>query len=141
MASDACDERLLIQQGRAAEVVAARKARPPTDPVDMLNLAEALARAGDTAAARRQLSAALAAAGTRYVREDYVAAVYLALGDTSPDAGVARPRPRGPGGEHGPDQPGLEIQAAARQPGIRGHRAESGAAAVAMTRHHAIVRS
>jgi hypothetical protein len=42
-----------------------------------------LALAGDTAAARRQLSAVLAAVGTRYVREDYVAAVYLALGDTS----------------------------------------------------------
>jgi len=49
----------------------------------MLSLAEALARAGDTAAARRQLSAALVAAGTRYVREDYVAAAYLALGDTA----------------------------------------------------------
>ena len=83
MAPDNCDERLLIQRGRAAEVVAARKARPPTDPVEMLSLAEALARAGDTAAARRQLSAALAAAGTRYVREDYVAAAYLALGDTA----------------------------------------------------------
>jgi eukaryotic-like serine/threonine-protein kinase len=83
MAADPCDERLLIQRGRAAEVVAARKARPPTDPVDMLNFAEALARAGDTVAARRQLSAALAAAGSRYVREDYVAGVYLALGDTA----------------------------------------------------------
>ena len=131
-ASDNCEERLLLQRGRAAEVVAARKATPPADPADMLFLAEALARAGDTAAARRQLSAALIAAGTRYVREDYVASVYLALGDTA-RAGVARPGPRCPGGEHGPDQPGLEIQAAARQPGVRGHRAESGAAAVAMT--------
>jgi hypothetical protein len=34
-------------------------------------------------AARRQLSAALAAAGSQYVREDYVAGVYLALGDTT----------------------------------------------------------
>jgi hypothetical protein len=42
-----------------------------------------LARAGDTAAARHQLSAALVAAGNRYVREDYVAAAYLALGDTT----------------------------------------------------------
>jgi TolB-like protein/predicted Ser/Thr protein kinase len=83
LAADNCDERLLILRGHAAEVVAARKARPPTDPVDMLNLAEALARAGDTAAARRQLSAALTAAGSRYVREDYVAGVYLALGDTT----------------------------------------------------------
>jgi eukaryotic-like serine/threonine-protein kinase len=83
VAADPCDERLLLLRGRAAEVVAARKARPPTDPVDMLSLAEALARAGDTLAARRQLSAALAAAGTRYVREDYVAATYLALGDTT----------------------------------------------------------
>lgn len=49
----------------------------------MLILAEALARMGDTLAARRQLSAALAAAGTRYVREDLVAASYLALGDTA----------------------------------------------------------
>jgi tetratricopeptide (TPR) repeat protein len=83
LATDACDERLIIQRGRAAEVVAARRARPPTDPAGMLNLAEALARAGDTVAARRQLSAALAAAGSRYVREDYVAGVYLALGDTA----------------------------------------------------------
>ena len=83
LATDYCNEHLLIQRGRAAEVVAARKARPPTDPVDMLSLAEALARAGDMLAARRQLSAALAAAGTRYVREDYVAAAYLALGDTA----------------------------------------------------------
>jgi len=82
MASDDCDERLLMQQGRAAEVVTARKAKRRTDPWDMLTL-EALARAGDTAAARRQLSAALAAAGSRYVREDYVAAAYLALGDTA----------------------------------------------------------
>jgi tetratricopeptide (TPR) repeat protein len=83
LATDTCDERLLIQRGRAAEVVAARRARPPTDRADMLNLAEALARAGETVAARRQLSAALAAAGARYVREDYVAGVYLALGDTA----------------------------------------------------------
>jgi tetratricopeptide (TPR) repeat protein len=83
LAPDPCDERLLIQRGRAAELVAARKASPPTGPVEMLNLAEALARAGDTVAARRQLSAALVAAGTRYVREDLVASAYLALGDTS----------------------------------------------------------
>ena len=83
LASDNCEDRLLLQRGRAAEVIAARKATPPVDPVDMLSLAEALARAGDTAAARRQLSAALVAAGTRYVREDYVAAAYLALGDTA----------------------------------------------------------
>jgi len=42
-----------------------------------------LARSGDAAAARRELSAALAAAGPRYVREDYVAFAYLALGDTA----------------------------------------------------------
>jgi eukaryotic-like serine/threonine-protein kinase len=83
LAPDPCDEPLLIQGGRAAEVVAARKAHPPTGPATMLSLAEALARAGDTVAARRQLSVALVAAGTRYVREDYVAATYLALGDTS----------------------------------------------------------
>jgi eukaryotic-like serine/threonine-protein kinase len=82
-ATDPCDERLLIQRGRAAEIVARRKARPPTTPEEMLFLAEALARSGDIAAARRQLSAALVAAGSRYVREDYVAAVYLALGDTT----------------------------------------------------------
>ena len=74
---------LLIRRGRAAEAVAAMKATPPTAPEDMLILAEALARAGDAAAARRQLSAALAAAGSRYVREDYVAFAYLALGDTA----------------------------------------------------------
>ena len=80
---DLCDEWLLIQRGRPAEVVAARKTRPPTTPEEMLDLAEALARAGNTAAARRELSTALTAAGSRYVREDYVASVYLALGDTT----------------------------------------------------------
>jgi eukaryotic-like serine/threonine-protein kinase len=83
IASYSCTEKLLIQRGRAAEVVAARKAKPPTTPEEMLDFAEALARSGDTAAARRQLSAALTAAGSRYVREDYVAGVYLALGDTT----------------------------------------------------------
>jgi eukaryotic-like serine/threonine-protein kinase len=83
IASYSCAEKLLIQLGRAAEVVAARKAKPPTTPEEMLDFAEALARAGDTPAARRQLSAALTAAGSRYVREDYVAGVYLALGDTT----------------------------------------------------------
>ncbi len=83
LAPDRCDERLLIQRGRAGELIAARKAAPTTDPEHMLNLAEALAQAGDAAAARRQLSAALATAGKRYVREDYVAAAYLALGDTT----------------------------------------------------------
>jgi serine/threonine-protein kinase len=82
IAPDPCDQHLLIERGRAAELIAARKANPPTGPADMLFLAEAFARAGDTVAARRQLTAALAAAETRYVREDYVAAVYLALGDT-----------------------------------------------------------
>jgi hypothetical protein len=48
----------------------------------MLNLADALARAGDTAGGRRQLATALGAAGSQYLREDYVAAAYLALGDT-----------------------------------------------------------
>jgi TolB-like protein/tRNA A-37 threonylcarbamoyl transferase component Bud32 len=80
---DLCDEWLLIQRGRPAEVVAARKTRPPTTPEEMLDFAEALARAGNTAAARRELSAALTAAGSRYVREDYVASAYLALGDTT----------------------------------------------------------
>ena len=83
LAADPCDERLLLQRGRAAEVVAARRGRKPAGPVDMLTLAEALARAGDSVAARRQLSAALVTAGTQYVREDYVAATYLALGDTN----------------------------------------------------------
>ena len=45
--------------------------------------AEALARTGDLAGARRQLAAALALARSRYVREDNVAGVYLALGDTA----------------------------------------------------------
>ena len=83
LTKDPCDEHQLIQRGRAAELVAARKASPATEPVEMLLLAEAQARTGDTAAARRQLVAALAAARTRYVREDYVAAAYLALGDTA----------------------------------------------------------
>lgn len=83
LAQDPCDERLLIQRGRAAELVTARKANPPAGPVELLNFAEALARTGDTAAARRQLTAALTTAQSRYVREDYVAGVYLALGDTA----------------------------------------------------------
>ena len=78
-----CTDHLLIEQGRAAEVVAARKTKPPTTPEEMLEFAEALARAGDASRARRQLSAALTATGSRYVREDYVAGVYLALGDTA----------------------------------------------------------
>jgi tetratricopeptide (TPR) repeat protein len=85
VSANSCDELLLIRRGRAGEAVTALKATPPTAPEDTLVLAEALARAGDTAAARRQISAALApaAAGSRYVREDYVAAAYLALGDTA----------------------------------------------------------
>ena len=83
IASYSCAEKLLIQQGRSAEALAAWRAKPPTSPEETLDLAEALAHAGDTAAARRQLSAALTAAGSRYVREDYVASVYLALGDTA----------------------------------------------------------
>jgi hypothetical protein len=81
--TDRCDAHLLLRQGRAPEAVTAMKARPPTVPEEMLILAEALAWAGDTTAARRQLSVALAAAGPRYVREDYVAFAYLAVGDTT----------------------------------------------------------
>jgi TolB-like protein/Tfp pilus assembly protein PilF len=83
IAASPCDEQLLIVRGRAAEVVAARRTRPPATQEEMLDLAQAMALAGDPAGARRQLSAALSAAGSRYVREDYVAAVYLALGDTA----------------------------------------------------------
>jgi eukaryotic-like serine/threonine-protein kinase len=81
--TDDCDEDLQLLRGRAAEVVDAGKAKPPTTPTEMLTLVEALARAGDTTAARRQLSAALAAAQSEYVREDNVAAAYMALGDTA----------------------------------------------------------
>jgi serine/threonine-protein kinase len=83
LAADPCDERLLIQRGHATEVVARMKASPATTPEEMVIFAGALAWAGDTMAARRQLSVALVAAGTRYVREDFVASSYLALGDTS----------------------------------------------------------
>ena len=83
LADDRCDANVLMRRGRAAEAVTILKRTPPTKPEDMLLLSEALARAGDTAAARRELSAALAAAGPRYVREDYVAFAYLALGDTA----------------------------------------------------------
>ncbi len=83
IAPNACIEDLLIAQGRSAELVAARKVKPPAGPEEMVRLAEALARTGDTAGARRQLAGALTAAGSRYVREDYVAGVYLALGDTA----------------------------------------------------------
>jgi eukaryotic-like serine/threonine-protein kinase len=82
VAADRCDANVLMRRGRAAEAVAALKAAPLTLPEDMLIFSEALARAGDAAAARRELSAALAAAGGHYVREDYVAFAYLALGDT-----------------------------------------------------------
>jgi serine/threonine-protein kinase len=82
-APNTCDEQLLIVRGRAAEVVAARKTKPPTNAEEMLDLAQAMALAGDATAARRQLSAAVNTAGSRYVREDYVAAAYLALEDTT----------------------------------------------------------
>jgi eukaryotic-like serine/threonine-protein kinase len=83
MGPHSCGDQLLLQMGRAREVVAARKARPPTTPAETLDLAEALALAGDPPAARRELAAALSAAGARYVREDNVASVYLALKDTA----------------------------------------------------------
>ena len=83
MGPHSCGDQLLLQMGRVAEVVAARKAGPPTTPDEKLDLAEALALAGDPAAARRELSAVLSAAGSRYVREDNVAGVYLALKDTA----------------------------------------------------------
>ena len=82
IAADPCTQALLIAQGHAAEVVTMLNAHPPAEPPDMLIFAEALARVGDTVAARRQLAAALGAASSRYVREDNVAGVYLALGDT-----------------------------------------------------------
>jgi TolB-like protein len=82
-AADRCSEHLLMRQGRAAEAVAAMKASSPTAPEDTLIFAEALARAGDAAAARSRLSAAVSGVRQRYVREDYVAFAYLALGDTA----------------------------------------------------------
>jgi TolB-like protein len=82
-AADRCGEHILLRQGRAAEAVETMTATPPTAPEDRLILAEAMAMAGDAGAARRELSAALAAAGSHYVREDYVAFAYLALGDTA----------------------------------------------------------
>jgi serine/threonine-protein kinase len=83
LASDTCAQRLLLQRARVAEIVAAMKATPPADPEARLIFTEALARSGDVSAARRELSALVAAAETRYIREDLVAAAYLALGDTS----------------------------------------------------------
>ena len=83
LADDRCNANLLMRRGRAAEAITVLQALPPTRPEDMLILSEALARVGDVAAARRELSAALAAAGSHYVREDYVAFAYLALGDTA----------------------------------------------------------
>jgi serine/threonine-protein kinase len=78
-----CGEQLQIQQGRAAQVVAARKTLPPATQEEMMDLALALALAGDAPGARRQLAITLDRPGSGYVREDYVAAVYLALGDTA----------------------------------------------------------
>jgi len=83
LANDRCDANVLMRRDRAAEAVTILKKTPPPKPEDMLLLSEALAKSGDAAAARRELSAALAAAGPRYVREDYVAFTYLALGDTA----------------------------------------------------------
>ena len=83
LAPSLCAQELLIQQGRSADVVAEWKAQPPTSPAEMMFFAEALARTGDLAGARRQLAAALALARSRYVREDNVAGAYLALGDTA----------------------------------------------------------
>jgi TolB-like protein len=83
LATDPCAGWLQLLRGRGAEIVATRKTTPATSPEGMVVLSEALAATGDVPAARRQLAAALAAAGTRYVREDYVASAYLALGDTS----------------------------------------------------------
>jgi serine/threonine-protein kinase len=83
LSADRCDANILMRRGRAAEAVAILKRAPPTKPEDMLLLSEALARSGDAAAGRRELTAALAAAGRGYVREDYVAFAYLALGDTA----------------------------------------------------------
>ena len=71
--------------------------------------------------------------GSRYVREDNVAAVYLALSDTARtlewlgrglDAQAANMA----------DQSQLEIQAAAWLPALRRHREKGGVAAVAMIR-------
>jgi serine/threonine-protein kinase len=83
LAPSPCTQELLIQQGRSAELVTEWQARPPTSPAEMMFFAEALARTGDLTGARRQLAAALALARSRYVREDNVAGVYLALGDTA----------------------------------------------------------
>jgi eukaryotic-like serine/threonine-protein kinase len=83
LAANHCDALVLLRGGRAAEAVTVLRATPRPAPEDTLVLADALARAGDTAGARRQLSAVVATAGSRYVREDYVAAAYLALGDTA----------------------------------------------------------
>jgi serine/threonine-protein kinase len=82
LAFDPCEQRLLLQRGRAAEVVAAMKRTSPADFEARLLFAEALARTGDAPAARRELAAVVTAAETRYVREDLIAAAYLALGDT-----------------------------------------------------------
>jgi serine/threonine-protein kinase len=83
LAGDRCDANVLIRRGRAAEAVRVLQTPPPGRPEEMVLLSEALARTGDTATARRELSVALAAAGSSYVREDYVAFAYLALGDTA----------------------------------------------------------
>jgi serine/threonine-protein kinase len=83
LAGDRCVANVLIRRGRAAEAVRVLQTPPPGRPEEMVLLSEALARTGDTATARRELSVALAAAGSSYVREDYVAFAYLALGDTA----------------------------------------------------------
>ncbi|MBA2627882.1 MAG: hypothetical protein H0U85_07700, partial [Gemmatimonadales bacterium] len=82
VANDDCRQDLLIEGGRASEAVTGWRANPPTTATGMLSFATALAASGDSIAARRQLAAGLAAAGSHYIREDMVAAVYLSLGDT-----------------------------------------------------------
>jgi eukaryotic-like serine/threonine-protein kinase len=83
LAPSPCEEELLLHRGRYAEAVAALKVTPPADQGLRLIFVEALARAGDVTGARRELSTMIDSSRAHYVREDYVAAAYLALGDTS----------------------------------------------------------
>jgi serine/threonine-protein kinase len=82
--TEACTVIDLMLRGRYAEAVAqARSGADSARGVSAVLRARLVALAGDTVTARRQLAAVLDAAAKRYVQEDKIAVVYLALGDTT----------------------------------------------------------
>ena len=78
-----CEVTLAISQRRYPEAVEFARRRAAADPVgpSFANLARVLALAGQRAEAERELRRALDYGRGRYVREDAIAAAYVALGD------------------------------------------------------------